>query len=234
LSFVLSIFKFEEKRHYNKKKGLLVAYSKETWEKIKSDFEQGMGLQELESKYGIKANSIGKKAKRELWVVLQKDTSNDDNSSPKKRSVFNEGWSPLEMLQKDKEDSSREGTVLRLVKNALLASAAGETATIEEFYDNEGNLKYTKVMKRPPSPTALNQLVMLDERIGLLSIDRNDYETEEEREARYLAYRAKVEKERKYYENRDIDKELEELGRAKEVNSFHITDFLRKEDNGVN
>jgi hypothetical protein len=57
---------------------------------------------------------------------------------------------------------------------------------------------------------------MLDERIGLLSIDRNDYETEEEREARYLAYREKTEKEREYYENRDIEKELEELGKDRE------------------
>ena len=210
-----------------------MAYSKETWKKIKNDFEQkGMGLQELESKYGIKANSIGKKAKRELWVVLQKDTSSD-NPSPFKRSVFNKGWSPHEMLKKEDDSDEFEGKLLKLVKNALLASAVGETATIEEFYDNEGNLKYTKVMKRPPSPTALNQLVMLDERIGLLSINRNDYETEEEREARYLTYRAKVEKEREYYENRDIEKELEELGKVKEVNSFHITDFLRKEDNGV-
>jgi hypothetical protein len=217
LSFVTSIFKFERRRRYNKKKGLLVAYSEEIWEKIKSDFEQGMGLQEIESKYGIKANTIGKRAKRESWFVLQKDTSNADQSpAPINRGVFNEGWSPHEMLIKDEEDSSREGTVLRLVKNALLASAVGETATIEEFYDNEGNLKYTKVMKRPPSPTALNQLVMLDERIGLLSIDRNDYETEEEREARYLAYRAKAEKEREYYENRDIEKELEELGKDRE------------------
>ena len=116
--------------------------------------------------------------------------------------MFNNEWSPVELLEKQNSDDGYDGRLLQLVKNAMLTLAVGETSVVERYYYRDDGKLEIKVINKPPTLSALNNLIML-----LI----NEYETEEER---YLAYIRDVE--RAYYENRDIEKELLDLGKTKE------------------
>jgi len=199
-----------------------LAYPKKLWNIIRGEFENGANIVSLAQKHGMHPDTIRKRRDKKKWKI--------NKGVIPKRSVFNVGWSPLEIMEQIKKDDEYEGKLLQIVKYAMVAVAAGETATVEtNIYDDDGKL-LQRVTLKPPTPSALNNLVMIDERIGLLGVNSNAYETDEEKEERYLAYLSQTKEDREYYNTRDIEKALEIFDSKdddEELKEFHITNFLK-------
>lgn len=186
------------------------------WENIRSDYESGMSYSEMAQKHNEKINTIKSRKQREKWTRIENIQEKDNNTTEVLGILFGQGFDISTMVKKMDEEDNYEELMLKSVKCALFALGTGQLSKVQAKYNGNGVLVSRIVTGIPPSPNALSHLEWLDERIGLLAINMNEYETEEEREERYLAYRRDVEVEREYYENRDIEKALEELGKIQE------------------
>jgi len=183
------------------------------WKKIKADYKKGMSIKELSQIYGVKVNTIKSRKKREKWEKGDSIEVQDKKETIKTNtSVFSKGYSPEELLARENEEGFME-EILKKAYYATISQAIYGSTTIEEVYNASGELVRKKITRKPPTPLSVNNLLLLGEQISLSTINIDELETEEEREARYLDYRRDIEEQRKLYENRNIEKELEELNK---------------------
>jgi lambda repressor-like predicted transcriptional regulator len=183
------------------------------WNAVRADYEKGGSLKDLAQKYGVKANTIKGRRQREKWKRLEHVVKQD--SITKRFSIWEEGYNPNELLAREDIEEGFTEKMLKKMYYANISIVINGSTTIEEIYNEKNELVRRKIIRKPPTPANISNLILLNEQIALLSINMNEIETEEEREARYLEYYKGVQKQREYYENRDINKELEELDKKK-------------------
>ncbi|MCK4442150.1 MAG: hypothetical protein KAU90_09075 [Sulfurovaceae bacterium] len=177
------------------------------WKSIKRDYEKGMSYNNLAQKYKIKVNTIKSRKQREGWSRNIKD---ETVVTIRTFSTFEEGYSPEELLAREEVDDKLEVDLLKQAKYALFALAMGKVKIVKQSYNSNNDIISSEVKSKPPMPTVLNQLEILEERIAQLTIF-GTRETDEEKEARYLAYMQEVKEQKEHYESRDIEEALREV-----------------------